>query len=142
VKSFPDQPELTPAPEPLAELILALVSRHDLEDRVIIQSFDARITNAVAKLEPGIHRSALWETERDWPAVAHEFRVNMLSPMHDFVTPERVAWAHTAGLEVAAWTVNRPDDWARMTDAGVDAIITDDPAALMTWLQSASPATY
>jgi glycerophosphoryl diester phosphodiesterase len=34
-----------------------------------------------------------------------------------------------------SWTVNRPDDWKRLADAGIDAFITDDPAALLDWLQ-------
>jgi glycerophosphoryl diester phosphodiesterase len=134
-KSFPDKPDLAPSPEPFAALILDLVRKYELASRVIVQSFDARITRAVAQLAPEIHRSALWETERDWPDVAREFGVDMLSPLHDFVTPERVAWAHAANLEVVPWTVNRPQDWALMTTAGVDAMITDDPAALLAWLQ-------
>jgi glycerophosphoryl diester phosphodiesterase len=138
-KSFPDRPELTPDPQPFTRLILDLVRQHSLASRVIVQSFDPRITRTAAMLEPAVRRSALWETEREWPEVASEFAVNMLGPRHDFVTPERVAWAHAAGFEVAPWTVNRPEDWARMVIAGVDAIITDDPAALMAWLKTKRP---
>ena len=46
--------------------------------------------------------------------------------------------AHAGGLEVVPWTANKPEDWARLVDAGSDAIISDDPAALITWLQSKS----
>src|ERR1019366_6787486 len=51
-KIFPDRPELTPAPEPFAELILDLVRRHELANRVIVQSFDPHLTNTVAALQP------------------------------------------------------------------------------------------
>jgi len=33
------------------------------------------------------------------------------------------------------WTANTPRDWERLVEAGVDGIITDDPAALIAWLK-------
>jgi glycerophosphoryl diester phosphodiesterase len=51
------------------------------------------------------------------------------------VTPETVAAAHAAGLQVIPWTVDKPEDWQAMVDAKVDAIITDDPEALVIWLR-------
>jgi glycerophosphoryl diester phosphodiesterase len=39
--------------------------------------------------------------------------------------------AHAAGLQVAPWTADTPEDWDRLVGAQVDAIITDDPAALL-----------
>jgi glycerophosphoryl diester phosphodiesterase len=47
-----------------------------------------------------------------------------------------VAQAHAAGLTVVPWTVDKPEDWPKLVDAGVDGIITDDPAALIAWLKS------
>nr|WP_254716678.1 glycerophosphodiester phosphodiesterase family protein [Actinomadura sp. WMMB 499] len=35
--------------------------------------------------------------------------------------------AHAAGLPVAVWTVNDPEDIARFAKYGVDAIVTDYP---------------
>jgi glycerophosphoryl diester phosphodiesterase len=58
-----------------------------------------------------------------------------VSPTFALVTPERVKEAHTAGLQVVPWTANRPEDWSRLLVAGVDAIITDDPAALIDYLK-------
>jgi glycerophosphoryl diester phosphodiesterase len=39
-------------------------------------------------------------------------------------------------LQVAPWTVDSEANWDRMIDARVDAIITDDPAALLAHLKS------
>jgi glycerophosphoryl diester phosphodiesterase len=36
---------------------------------------------------------------------------------------------------VVPWTVNTPEDWQRLVDAKVDAIISDDPASLIAWLK-------
>ena len=134
-KIFADHPELSPDPVAFTKLILDLVSKHRLEKRVILQSFDPRTLRVMKKLDPSIPRAALFETERDWPEVAREFEATIFSPEHHLVTRERVAQAHAAGLQVVPWTVNKPEDWAKMADAGVDAIISDDPATLIAWLK-------
>ena len=56
----------------------------------------------------------------------------------ELVTPERVAAAHAAGLQVMPFTVDKPEDWQKMADAKVDAMITDDPEALLGWLRARS----
>jgi glycerophosphoryl diester phosphodiesterase len=52
------------------------------------------------------------------------------------VTPEKVAAAHAAHIQVVPWTANTPADWDRLIAAQVDAIITDDPAALIAYLRA------
>jgi glycerophosphoryl diester phosphodiesterase len=42
--------------------------------------------------------------------------------------------AHEAGLSVIPWTANTMEHWERLIAAGVDGIITDDPAALIAYL--------
>ncbi len=48
--------------------------------------------------------------------------------------PEYVAKAHARGNEVHVWTVNEARDIALCDEIGVDAIITDNPAAAMKQL--------
>jgi glycerophosphoryl diester phosphodiesterase len=50
-----------------------------------------------------------------------------LNPNHRTVTPDLVAIAHERGLKIFAWTVNEPEDIARMRGLGVDGIISDYP---------------
>jgi glycerophosphoryl diester phosphodiesterase len=133
-KIFPDEPELTPGPEEFAELLLNLIRRHALENRVILLCFDPRMLRIMKRLEPSIRRSALFETPRVWMDVAHEFEATILGPEFSLVTPRDVAQAHSEGLQVVPWTANQPEDWERLADAGVDGIISDDPAALIAWL--------
>lgn len=135
-KIFADHPELTPGPEEFTKMILDLIRKHGIESRVILQSFDPRTLIAMKRLDPAIPRVALFETERDWMEVTREFEANILSPDYHLVTPARVAQAHKAGLQVVPWTVDKPEDWATLVDAGVDGIITDDPATLIAWLKS------
>ena len=51
------------------------------------------------------------------------------------MTPEKVREAHAAGLQVVPWTANKKEDWDKLIDAKVDAIITDDPAGLLEHLK-------
>jgi glycerophosphoryl diester phosphodiesterase len=136
MKIFAEHPEYTPGPEAFTQLILDLARKYGIERRVILLSFDPRPLRVMKKLDPSIRRAALFEVERDWPEVAREFEATHMSPLYSLVTKERVAWAHAAGLEVVPWTVNKPEDWAKLADDGVDAIISDDPAALIAWLKA------
>lgn len=45
--------------------------------------------------------------------------------------PGLVADAHAAGKQVHVWTVNRPEDMDLVRELGVDAAITDEPAAML-----------
>jgi glycerophosphoryl diester phosphodiesterase len=135
-KLFPDHPELTPTPEHFAELLLAVIDRHDLRPRVIVQSFDFRILN-MTTLAPDIRLSALVEDENlgDFVSVARSARAQIIAPEKGLVTPTKVVAAHQAGLQVIPWTANTPKEWDPLLAAGIDAIITDDPAALVTYLK-------
>lgn len=135
-KIFSDKPELTPDPETFTKMILDLVRKHKLESRVILQSFDPRTLRVMKRLDPSIPRAALWETKRDWKEVAAEFEATLFSPEQHLVTKEHVTEAHSMGLGVVPWTSDKPEDWAKLVDADVDAIITDDPAALIAWLKA------
>lgn len=136
-KSFPEHPELTPPPEEFARLVLAVVRKHKLERRVILQSFDFRTLHAMKKLAPEIRLAALWEEgERDFVSIAREAGAGIVSPQFPLVTPEKVRAAHAAGLQVVPWTANTPADWDHLISAHVDAIISDDPAELIAYLRS------
>src|SRR5437870_7803729 len=111
-KIFEQHPELTPPPEEFARMVLALVRRHHLEDRVILQSFDFRTLHAMKRLAPEIRLSALYEgPERDFVEIAREAGARIVSPQFNLVTGAQVRAAHAAGLEVLPWTANAPADW-------------------------------
>jgi glycerophosphoryl diester phosphodiesterase len=135
-KIFPDKPEYTPSPEEFARLVLAKIREYKLEKRVILQSFDFRTLIAMKKLAPEIRLSALTLNDpRDFTAIAREAQAGIISPHYSLVTREKVAAAHAAGLQVVPWTANTRADWDKLVDAGVDAIISDDPAELLAYLK-------
>lgn len=136
-KIFPNRPSLTPTPERFAELMLAMIRKHGLEQRVIVQSFDFRTLKAMKHLAPEIRLSALLAfAPQDFVASAREAGATIVSPQYKLVTPEKVKVAHEAGLQVVPWTANTPADWDKLVAAGSDAIISDDPASLIEYLKA------
>jgi glycerophosphoryl diester phosphodiesterase len=153
-KIFPAHPELAPSPEEFVARIDEAVRRHHLQSRVILQSFDFRPLAAMKKIDPEIRLSALFgppssdrymglaDLDKSFAHMAQISGANILSPDESLVTPEAVATAHRLGLQVAPYTLNTPPGWERMAAAHVDAIITDDPAALLAWLRAQKPPLH
>lgn len=124
-------------PNNFAELVLDRIGEHGMESRVIFQSFDFAILHRMNRLAPGISLAALWEGEaRSFVEIAKDAGTGIVAPEYTLVTTEEVQKAHSAGLRVIPWTANTVDDWKWLIAAGVDGIITDDPAALIAFLNT------
>jgi glycerophosphoryl diester phosphodiesterase len=136
-KSFVDKPEYTPTPDAFVRLVLEKIRKYKLEKRIILQSFDFRTLIAMKKIAPEIRLSALTESDkREFAAISADAGgAGIVSPEFHLVTAAKVAAAHKAGLQVVPWTANAEADWDRLIEARVDAIISDDPAALIAYLK-------
>jgi glycerophosphoryl diester phosphodiesterase len=53
---------------------------------------------------------------------------------HKLVTRAAVSRAHALGVAVLAWTVDERADVERVSEAGVDGVITNDPRMLLAKL--------
>ena len=137
-KIFRKEPQYTPTPAEFARLVVDAIKRHKLEKRVMIQSFDFRTLVEARKMAPEIRLSALYEQgSKDFVMLSKEAaNAEIVSPEYHLVTLEKVMAAHAKGLQVVPWTANTVADWDRLIRAGVDAIISDDPAALIAHLKS------
>lgn len=137
IKSNPKKPEDQPEPKPYAEMVAAEIRKHRAEKRVMIQSFDFRVLLAMKEVAPELLQSALFSVERKDLVEAAKAAggTPMVSPNYNVVTREQVEKAHAAGLKVVAWTANTAEVWDKLVEAGVDGIITDDPAAVIAHLK-------
>ena len=61
------------------------------------------------------------------PVLLRWARADMLSLHHTLCSAAAVRTAHRLGAPVLAWTVNDADGVRRVTAAGVDGIVSDDP---------------
>jgi glycerophosphoryl diester phosphodiesterase len=127
-------------PPNFAELVLKVIREHAVEGRVIFQSFDFAILHHMRLLAPALTRAALWEgAARSFVEIARDAGTSMVAPEYVLVTEGEVRKAHEAGLRVIPWTANTAKDWEFLIAAGVDGIITDDPAALIGYFRSQNP---
>lgn len=127
---------LTPAPGEFARRIFECVDRAGLADRVALRCFNHDVLRAAYELRPDIPRVALTARRAsDWAGMAGRAHARCVSPHFRLVSAREVAKTQQAGIVVMPWTVNRPRAWERLIVAGVEWIITDDPAALVQYLR-------
>lgn len=114
--------------EALPVAVAEMVAERGGGCRVIVSSFDTACLDVVAASNPGVPVAWLLEWSAN-PLASLETAVRRgYEGIHPFVggVDERVVEeAHRAGLGVRVWTVNAPEDLARMVDLGADAVITD-----------------
>lgn len=127
----------------LSLLAAEQVRFHGLEEQVVFSSFNPLCLLRLAGKWPRLRRGYLVDPER---AVGFQEQVLVplcanfaVHPHAATVTPEKVAAWHARGWEVAAWTVDDAAEAARLREAGVDACITNRPAALRAELSTGVP---
>ncbi|MEU9887821.1 glycerophosphodiester phosphodiesterase family protein [Sphaerisporangium sp. NPDC051011] len=141
IKSDPTRPDLSGDPCEVTELVVAELERHKRLDGAAILSFDWRVLRVARDLVP--LRYALVEKATldpawlgldhvadfggDIAAAAASIGATTLSPDRVLVDEELMSQAAKAGLPVAVWTVNDPEEAARLLDLGVAGIVTDYP---------------
>ncbi|HET7699647.1 MAG TPA: glycerophosphodiester phosphodiesterase [Candidatus Limnocylindria bacterium] len=97
---------------------------------VYVSSFWYPALAAARAAAPAVRRAFVFGAAPDMDALlmqARALELWALHPEHWYVTPERVAAAHAAGLVMNAWTVNDPAEIATLAGWGVDGIMSDHP---------------
>ena len=116
--------------------VLAAVRAAGCADRVLLQSFDIDVLRELAGLAPGLPFGLLVERLDDDPVRrCRELGAVAYNPHHRAVLGRAgvVPELHAAGISVAVWTADDPGDWARLSAAGVDAVITNTPGEFLRW---------
>ena len=120
-----------PKPEEFVELLMAVIREKQIEDHVIIQSFDFRTLQYLHQHYPDMKTAMLIEDfdkrGLDAQLKALGFTPNIYSPAYQLVNEELVKKCHEQHIKVIPWTVNDKTKIEELRKVGVDGIITDYP---------------
>lgn len=111
--------------------LAAALQKPENAARTIVISFEADTLLALRRLNPYIMLGMLVDKAGgNLVDLARDAGARQLCPRSDLVTPELVAQAKRADMQVVTWTVNDPAEMRRLMDAGVNGIMTDFPDRL------------
>jgi glycerophosphoryl diester phosphodiesterase len=120
-----------PKPEEFVELLMAVIKEKNIEERVIVQSFDFRTLKYLHQKYPSVKTAALVEpTDKiSLEDVIKElgFRPTIYSPEYHLVNESLVNMCHMKDIKLIPWTVNDKATIDKLKKIGVDGIISDYP---------------
>jgi glycerophosphoryl diester phosphodiesterase len=125
---------------PLAEACCRLIDEHGLKDRVIVECFKLSALRILKQLDSEIKTAALFEPSFSTPSVLLDQSIinqataagaSYLALHYRLARKSLVEKAKLAGLQVALWTTDDPIWIERARAMGIDALITNDPAAML-----------
>ena len=149
-------PDLTAAPEPFADAVIAVVRGAGMEKRTTLQSFDWRTLRYAQRVAPEIATVCLTVQQPgddniqagkpgpspllagldvddfggSVPKLVRAAGCAVWSPNARDLTAQTLAEAHKDRLKVIVWTVNEESEMNALAQSGVDGIITDYPDRL------------
>jgi glycerophosphoryl diester phosphodiesterase len=110
---------------------------HQMVDRTVVTSFfPAELAKMQAAAKGAGTHLRLMLFVRDHSVSAAEAKKAGLwavAVRHDAVDAAYVKSLHRAGITVIAWTPNERKEWAAVTAAGVDQVLTDQPGDYLAW---------
>jgi len=165
IKTTPEKPGLTPAPEAISEMVVRILRAEKVSDRARILSFDWRNLVHVQKIAPDIPTVYLslegvrlnnikpgqpgaspWMAGLDIddfsgsiPRAIQAAGGRYWAPYYKHVTTGNIQTAHQLGILVFVWTPDSPVAMKRLIEMGVDGIITNRPDRLRSVLDELYP---
>ena len=131
-KSIPETDnKYHPEPAEFVELLMKEIKDNQMEEYVIIQSFDFRTLQYLHKHYPNIKTAMLVEavSKSSFRKQIKDigFTPTIYSPEAIMVIPDLVQDCHDLNIRIIPWTVNEKSKIDELKKMGVDGIITDYP---------------
>jgi glycerophosphoryl diester phosphodiesterase len=118
-----------------ANMLISILNKYNIKDRIIIQSFDERALKAIKSIEPSIKLSLLIEDPKiDMIKLAKKLNVNIISPYEALLNKELVKEIHDNGFKVLPWNINSVERLQEMIDMNVDGVISDYPKEMIDYI--------
>jgi len=120
----------------LAHQLVVFINELALHDRVVVTSSHTGFLRMLGTMTSHIERGYVAEYRYQQPTRrAAALGCTWLMPRHILVTPALMRRARRRHLKVSTWTVNDLTRAERLTELGVDGIITDFPTSFVTHFQ-------
>lgn len=119
---------------PLADACCKLIHDYSFKQRVIIECFDLKALEVVKNIDSEIQTAALFQRSlSDRRVIDHAKAVgaSALALHYSLAREPLVSKAIDAELRIAVWTVDDPVWIGRAKSMGIEALITNDPAAML-----------
>jgi len=125
----------------LVEAVIDVIVRFGAWDWVGVQSFRRDIVRQARQAETRISAGIISVPVRGGAfdqllGAALKRNAQAISIEHSCVDRDVVVRAKQRQLSIWTWTPDRPEDWERLIDAGVDGIITNYPHRLRAFLDN------
>jgi glycerophosphoryl diester phosphodiesterase len=126
---------------PLAAACCELIAQRGLKERVVVECFQLAALKIVSELSSDIKTVALFEPSISNPSVlsdqsiinkAVDVGAAALALHHRLARRSLIEKAKDLGLHIAVWTVDDPAWIERARTLGIDALITNNPAKLIS----------
>jgi glycerophosphoryl diester phosphodiesterase len=123
-----------------ASKLIGIIHEYNLNDTVIVQSFDVRALKYVKEIDSTIKTSYLLEDKL--PAIdeliktSKQLHVQIISPYYTLLKRPIVAQLQENGFEVVPWTVNDINEIKILIGYGVNGIITSYPKQMKDYIST------
>lgn len=116
----------------MEERILQLIKDMNIEDTVLISSFNWKMLENIRNLNSSIRLGLISNHVAAHNALpfCQDLQVFSWNPCHEELSQDQVDLMHTEGMRIYAYTVNSPKDASKMLLMGVDGIFSDQPLYL------------
>ena len=124
----------------MAKALAARFAESDIHDRAFVASDDQDLLKHVRIADSRIRLCKLFEqADPDYVRKAiSNHSCEVLQPCNEIVTTQLVNEAHAHGLKVNPFFADDEDEMRRLIDCGVDGILTNYPARLLSLLETIS----
>lgn len=118
-----------PEPKEFVDLLVTILKKKSIADRIYIQSFDVRTLQYLHQKYPEFKTVLLVENKLSIKENLKQlgFKPNVYSPEFILLDENKVKFLHKKGIKVIPWTVNNTDDMKKIISYGVDGLISDYP---------------
>ncbi len=126
--------------DPLALSVCNIAAASKVFRNVIIKGFNPAVVPVVKTIAPNVLAYCLFDktaadifrTTAFIPRLAYELGADGISLHKNLVNDDVIAEANRLGMRTAAWTIDDETDFETAVNFGVEDIITNDPAGLLS----------